>query len=73
MYVYFGNRAIVSIPGQRGRNVTMCASIGQRAFIHHYAQLGPYNQFASPSLLTFPHKLKLSSACGTAPGNGGCM
>ena len=32
-------RAIVHIPGQRGGNITMCATISLRGLLHHHAKL----------------------------------
>nr|XP_055076382.1 uncharacterized protein LOC129455639 [Misgurnus anguillicaudatus] len=38
-----GHRAIINVPGQRGRNITMCAAISQNGVVHHHATIGPYN------------------------------
>ncbi len=45
-----GQRAIVHVPGQRGGNITLCATISLRGLLHHHAKLGPYN---SQHILTF--------------------
>ena len=36
--------------GQRGGNITLCATISLRRLLHHHAKLGPYN---SQHILTF--------------------
>jgi len=40
-----GNRAIVGVPGQCGGNATLCAAITNQGFVHHHANLGPYNTY----------------------------
>lgn len=50
-----GNGVTITVPGQHGGNVTMCAAIGQCGVIHHHAQLSPYN---TPRLLLFLDKIK---------------
>ncbi|XP_049336457.1 uncharacterized protein LOC125802431 [Astyanax mexicanus] len=50
-----GQRAIVTVPGQRGGNVTLCAAISNHGVLHHHATLGPYN---TQHLLTFLSDLR---------------
>ncbi len=49
-----GHRAITTVPGQRGGNVTLCAAITQNGVLHHHANLGPYN---ANLILAFLHRL----------------
>ncbi|KAK0135335.1 hypothetical protein N1851_028828 [Merluccius polli] len=45
-----GQRAIISVPGQRGGNITLCAAITQNGVLHRHANMGPYK---TPHILTF--------------------
>lgn len=38
-----GQRATVTVPGQRGANITMCAAISNNGALLHKCQIGPYN------------------------------
>ncbi|XP_073761989.1 uncharacterized protein [Danio rerio] len=38
-----GKRATVTVPGQRGANITMCAAISNNGALLHKCQIGPYN------------------------------
>jgi hypothetical protein len=33
----------VNVPGQRRRNITLCAAISLQGVLHHHGTLGPYN------------------------------
>ena len=49
-----GQRAIISVPGQRGGNITLCAAITQNGVLHRHANMGPYK---SPHILSFLDRL----------------
>ncbi len=49
-----GHRPITNVPGQRGGNITLCAAITQNGFLHHHANMGPYN---ANLILAFLHRL----------------
>ena len=38
-----GHRAIISVPGQRGGNITLCAGIAQNGVLLRHANMGPYS------------------------------
>ncbi|XP_051548037.1 uncharacterized protein LOC127437256 [Myxocyprinus asiaticus] len=38
-----GKRATVTVPGQRGANITMCAAISNNGALLHNCEIGPYN------------------------------
>ncbi|XP_044215530.1 uncharacterized protein LOC122987616 [Thunnus albacares] len=38
-----GQRATVTVPGQRGANITMCAAISNDGVLYHIPITGPYN------------------------------
>ncbi|XP_007232845.3 uncharacterized protein LOC125799434 [Astyanax mexicanus] len=38
-----GNRATITVPGQRGANITMCAAISNDGVLCHIPTIGPYN------------------------------
>ncbi|RXN18379.1 importin-11 [Labeo rohita] len=38
-----GQRATVTVPGQRGANITMCTAISNNGALLHKCQIGPYN------------------------------
>ncbi|XP_060776948.1 uncharacterized protein LOC132886378 [Neoarius graeffei] len=50
-----GQRAITEVPGQRGRNTTLCAAMGSEGLVHRHAVLGSYN---TQRLLTFLEELR---------------
>ena len=45
-----GHRATVTVPGQRGANITICAAISTNGVLCHIPCIGPYN---SDRLMTF--------------------
>ncbi|KAK0133843.1 hypothetical protein N1851_030625 [Merluccius polli] len=45
-----GHRATVTVPGQRGANITMCAAISNDGVLCHIPTVGPYN---TERLITF--------------------
>ena len=49
-----GQRAIISVPGQRGGNITLCAAITQNGVLHRHANMGPYK---TPHILAFLDRL----------------
>ncbi|RXN35104.1 hypothetical protein ROHU_003837 [Labeo rohita] len=50
-----GQRATVTVPGQRGANITMCAAISNDGVLCHIPTIGPYN---TERLITFLDALK---------------
>lgn len=44
------HRALIDVPGQLGRNITLCAAITQNAILLHHDNMGPYK---TPHILTF--------------------
>ncbi|RXN16694.1 hypothetical protein ROHU_008251 [Labeo rohita] len=50
-----GQRATVTVPGQRGANITMCAAISNDGVLCHIPTIGPYN---TECLITFLDALK---------------
>ncbi|XP_034045995.1 uncharacterized protein LOC117527664 [Thalassophryne amazonica] len=38
-----GHRATITVPGQRGANITMCAAISNDGVLSHISAVGPYN------------------------------
>ncbi|XP_031164929.2 uncharacterized protein LOC116056748 [Sander lucioperca] len=50
-----GQRATVTVPGQRGANITMCAAISNDGVLCHIPTIGPYN---TERLITFLDSLK---------------
>jgi transposase len=49
-----GRKAIISVPGQRGGNITLCAAITQNGVLHRHANMGPYK---TPHILAFLDRL----------------
>ena len=49
-----GHRATVTMPGQRGANITICAAISTNGVLCHIPSIGPYN---SDRLMTFLNAL----------------
>lgn len=45
-----GHRAAITVPGQRGANITMCAAISNDGVLCHIPTIGPYN---TERLITF--------------------
>ncbi len=45
-----GQRATVTVPGQRGANITMCAAISNDGVLCHIPTIDPYN---TERLITF--------------------
>ncbi|KAK0151589.1 hypothetical protein N1851_007110 [Merluccius polli] len=50
-----GHRATVTVPGQRGANITMCAAISNDGVLCHIPTVGPYN---TERLITFLDALR---------------
>ncbi|XP_052395108.1 uncharacterized protein LOC127943019 [Carassius gibelio] len=50
-----GQRATVTVPGQRAANITMCAAISNDGVLCHIPTIGPYN---TERLITFLDALK---------------
>lgn len=38
-----GKRATITVPGQRGANITICAAISNNGLVLHKCEIGPYN------------------------------
>ncbi|RXN37537.1 hypothetical protein ROHU_001965 [Labeo rohita] len=49
-----GYRATITVPGQRGANITMCAAISNDGVLCHIPAIGPYN---TERLITFLNAL----------------
>lgn len=52
-----GQRAIVYGPGQRGGNISFCATVSFRGLLYHHAKLGPYNTQHIISFLDALHNI----------------